>query len=240
MLLNISRNVIESAPSTTWSQYASACCWRRTPSASSARAPVVVAQALRDRRAGPGRGELGDLGSDVQPGLEDRPGHRQVELAAGDQQARSRSRPPRRRKSRTVVEPPWRTSTRPAVARRCRASRTAGRETPSTSASRRSLGSGSPGPRSPPVTSATQLVEDVVGNGAALHGAEGHAVDGRRRSPGGQVVIPVQLGPEGAGGAAGCGSEALRHGDRALARSAGGRLRRNLGSSAGNHPRSPP
>ena len=65
-----------------------------------------------------------------------------------------RSSPACRRKSRTVVASPWRTSTRPAAETRLSASRTAGRDTPSTSARRRSLGSVCPGCISPLSTSA--------------------------------------------------------------------------------------
>ncbi len=58
---------------------------------------------------------------------------------------------------------------------RCSASRTAGRETPSTSASRRSLGSDSPGPSAAGDDLVEDLVEDLVGDRAAEDGLEGHA-----------------------------------------------------------------
>ena len=87
----------------------------------------------------------------------------------------SRSRPAERWKSRTVVAPPCRTSTSRDWAIRCSASRTAGRETPSTSASRRSLGSDSPAPMLPVDDLAQHLVEDLVGHGTAGHGLERHA-----------------------------------------------------------------
>ena len=92
------------------------------------------------------------------------PGRRSRRAPAG---AGSRSRPAWRRKSRTVVAPPWRTSTSRVWAIRCSASRTAGRETPSTSASRRSLGSDSPGAERAGDDLVEHLVEDVVGHRAA-------------------------------------------------------------------------
>ena len=103
----------------------------------------------------------------------------------------SRSRPAERAKSRTVVAPPCRTSTSRVCAIRCSASRTAGRETPSTSASRRSLGSGSPARDLAVHHLGEHLVEDVVGDRAAGDRGQWHGDDGRWLLVRGQVVRPV-------------------------------------------------
>ena len=100
-------------------------------------------------------GQLGDFRTVVQPGSSML---RTTETSSSPSRINnrgSRSSPACRRKSRTLVASPWRTSTRPAALSRLSASRTAGRDTPSTSASRRSLGSVSPGCISPQSSSVT-------------------------------------------------------------------------------------
>ena len=73
----------------------------------------------------------------------------------------------------TVVAPPWRTWSSPVCAIRCSASRTAGRETPSTSASRRSLGRLSPAGISPSTTSASTWSKTSSGTDRRTTGCNG-------------------------------------------------------------------
>ena len=83
-------------------------------------------------------------------GLEDAAGHREVEAVTGEQQPRQQVEPAeaaevadRRGVALADVD-------EAGVHQPLQASRTAGRETPRTSARRRSLGSGSPGAIEPP------------------------------------------------------------------------------------------
>ena len=116
MLLNISRNVIESAPSTTWlpegQRVLLAAYAVVVGREGAARRPAVR---RRSRRLGPrprrarrswGRRAAGPRGCERATARSSSP---PVTSSRG-----SRSSPPSRRKSRTVVEPPCRTSTRPA------------------------------------------------------------------------------------------------------------------------------
>ena len=190
-MLYISRNAMESAPSTTRSQKVSAWRCRLTgplfgvqrPAPTSSSSPRAVSGSRR------GGGQFGHLRPVVQAGLEDGTHDRDVELAAPEDQPGERVEPgvapvvAHRRCVRPAGRP-----TSPASVRRFSASRTAGRDTPSTSASRRSLGSAFAGLHLAAEHLGDDLVEHVLGHGSPVHRLQGHAPKTASGPVRGQVV----------------------------------------------------